>query len=201
MIMDASSKSQDLTKIFEAVLDSDRLSLISHLSQEELSLSELAAHSNMGQKDVQRHLDVLGNANLVNVHDRDGKQVYRFNPKHLEEIKRQQFARSKNETNFDEFGFSKEKQKILTDYTHQDGSLKMIPTKSKKIIAVLDYLILSFEKGIEYSEVQVNEILERYYPDPTTLRRYLIDYGYLGRSKNGSRYWVIDSQDPETRKS
>ena len=77
----------------------------------------------------------------------------------------------------------------------------MIPTKSKKIIAVLDYLILSFEKGIEYSEVQVNEILERYYPDPTTLRRYLIDNGYLGRSKNGSRYWVIDSQEPETRKS
>ena len=199
--MDASSKSQDLTKIFEAVLDSDRLSLISHLSQEELSLSELAAHSNMGQKDVQRHLDVLANANLVNVHDRDGKQVYRFNPKHLEEIKRQQFARSKNETNFDEFGFSKEKRKILTDYTDQDGSLKMIPTKSKKIIAVLDYLILSFEKGIEYSEVQVNEILDRYYPDPTTLRRYLIDYGYLGRSKNGSRYWVIDPQEPETRKS
>ena len=199
--MDTSSISQELTKIFEAVLDSDRLSLISHLSQEELSLSELAAHSNMGQKEVHRHLEVLANANLVNVHDRNGKQVYRFNPKHLEEIKRQQFARSKNETNFDEFGFSKEKRKILTDYTDQDGSLKMIPTKSKKIIAVLDYLILSFEKGIEYSEIQVSEILERYYPDPTTLRRYLIDYGYLGRSKNGSRYWVIDPQEPETRKS
>jgi hypothetical protein len=199
--MDLSSKSQDMNKLFEAILDSDRLSLISHLSQEELSLSELAAHSNMGQKEVHRHLEVLANANLVNVHDRNGKQVYRFNPKHLEEIKRQQFARSKNETNFDEFGFSKENQKILIDYTHQDGSLKMIPTKSKKIIAVLDYLILSFEKGIEYSEVQVNEILDRYYPDPTTLRRYLIDNGYLGRSKNGSRYWVIDSQDPETRKS
>ena len=85
--MDTSSKSQDLTKIFEAVLDSDRLSLISHLSQEELSLSELAAHSNMGQTEVQRHLEVLANANLVNVHDRGGKQVYRFNPKHLEEIK------------------------------------------------------------------------------------------------------------------
>lgn len=199
--MDTSSKSQDLTKIFEAVLDSDRLSLISHLSQEELSLSELAAHSNMGQKEVQRHLEVLANANLVNVLNREGKSVYRFNPKHLEEIKRQHFARSKNETNFDKFGFSKEKQKILTDYTHQDGSLKMIPTKTKKIIAVLHYLILSFEKGIEYSEVQVNEILERYYPDPTTLRRYLIDNGYLGRSKNGSRYWVIDPQEPETRKS
>ena len=128
--MNTSSKSQELTKIFEAVLDSDRLSLISHLSQEEMSLSELAAHSNMDQKAVQRHLEVLANANLVNVHDRGGKQVYRFNPKHLVEIKRQQFARSKNETNFDEFGFSKENQKILIDYTHQDGSLKLIPTIS-----------------------------------------------------------------------
>jgi hypothetical protein len=70
-----------------------------------------------------------------------------------------------------------------------DGSLRSIPTKMKKITPVLDYLSTSFELDIEYSESQVNEILEKYYPDTTTLRRYLVDYGYLGRSKNGAQYW------------
>ena len=46
-----------------------------------------------------------------------------------------------------------------------------------------------FEEGIRYSEVQVNEILKDIYPDYVTLRRYLIEYGYLERTRDGSAYW------------
>ena len=77
----------------------------------------------------------------------------------------------------------------------------MIPTKSKKIIAILEYIADSFEDDIDYSEDQINEILERYYPDPTTLRRYLIDYGYLARERNGARYWRTDPQGLGSRNS
>jgi len=199
--METAANSQDISNIFEAILDSDRLSLIAHLSQKELSLPELADQSEMRLKTVQRHLDVLEAANLVRVRDQNGKLVYRFNPKHLEKIKRQQFSQPKRKLNFDTGGLSKDKLKILADYTHQDGSLKMIPTKSKKIITVLDYLSTSFKADIEYNEGQVNEILENYYPDTTTLRRYLVDYGYLARSSNGARYWRVKSQDSETRKN
>jgi hypothetical protein len=75
----------------------------------------------------------------------------------------------------------------------------MIPIKSKKIIADLNYLIISCKEDINYSERQVNDILGSYYPDPTTLRRYLIDYGYLGRERNGTRYWRLDPQQSDTR--
>ena len=46
-----------------------------------------------------------------------------------------------------------------------------------------------FEEGIRYSEVQVNEILKDIYPDYVTLRRYLIEYDYLERTRDGSAYW------------
>lgn len=190
----------EMTDLLEAVLDKERLALITYLSIDELSISELAVQSEIGQNKLQRHLDVLKDANLVVMRDRDGKQVYRFNSRHLEDIKRQKFAREKRESLFADMGFSKENQKILKDYTYPDGSLKMIPTKSKKIHAVLNYLVRSFEVDVEYSEIQVNEILEGFYPDPTTLRRYLVDYGYLGRSKDGARYWLAVDQQTEIRK-
>jgi hypothetical protein len=195
--MNTDSKSSNVNDLFEAVLDTDRLSLIAHLSQEELTLSELSNQSDIPPKDIQRHISILVGANLVKMRDHDGRQVYRFNPKQIELIKRQQFARPKNDVELDSLGFSKETKKILADYTNQDGTLKMIPTKGKKIVAVLDYLILSFEKDIEFSERQVNDILRSYFPDPTTLRRYLIDFGYLGRSRNGAHYWRIETQDSD----
>jgi hypothetical protein len=186
--------------LFEAVLDRERLALITHLSTDELSISELATQSNINQNDVLRHLDVLKSANLVIMHDRDGQQVYRFNYKHLEHIKRQRFAKTISEPRFAGRGFSEENQKILKDYTLPDGSLRMIPTKSKKIAAVLDYLVQSFEMDVIYKESEVNEILDRFYPDPTTLRRYLVDYGYLGRSKDGAQYWLADTLKSDRRK-
>jgi len=194
------SNASDLNNILEAILDSERLELIAHLSRKESSLIELSNLSDLPPNDIQRHLDVLECAKLVKARDQDGNLVYRFNPKHLEQVNRQQFARPKNDSNLVSLDLSIEKKKILADYTNEDGSLKMIPTKSKKVIAVLDYLITSFEKDKVYSESQVNDILESYYPDPPTLRRYLIDYGYLGREKNGARYWRLDPQEPDTRK-
>ena len=197
--MDSDLNSPNMQVLFEAVLDTDRLSLIALLSQEEFSLSELSDQSDLPPKDIQHHINKLVGAKLVKVREHDGRQVYRFNPKQIEIINRQQFAQPKRDLELDSLGFSKETKKILADYTNQDGTLKMIPTKSKKIVAVLDYLILSFEKGIVFSENQVNEILEEFYPDPTTLRRYLIDYGYLGRSRNGAQYWLIGTQASNKR--
>lgn len=199
--MDENSDLYEMNYLFEAVLDKERLALITYLSTDELTISELAAQAEISQNDLLRHLDVLKNANLVNTRDRDGTPVYRFNPKHLEDIKRQRFAKEKRETQFAEMGFSQKNQKILKDYTHPDGSLRMIPTKSKKITAVLDYLVQYFETGVNYKESQVNEILDRFYPDPTTLRRYLIDYGYLGRSIDGAQYWLADTRQINRRKT
>lgn len=190
--MNSESISPDVTTLFRAVLNTDRLGLISHLSTHELSIPEISHHSKLPPKEIQHHLTILVNAGLVMVREEDGKQLFRFNQKQLDEFKRQHFteAEEKNDK-VDALGFPDEKRKILTDYTNPDGSLKMIPTKSKKIMAILDYLILAFDQEDDYSEKQVNEILGGFFHDTTTLRRYLIDYGYLGRSIDGAQYWRI----------
>ena len=72
-----------------------------------------------------------------------------------------------------------------------------IPAARGKRLAVLDHLAGLFEPGRRYPEREVNEILRAWHPDYATLRRYLVDEGFLDRADepapSGSRsekvYW------------
>lgn len=69
--------------------------------------------------------------------------------------------------------------------------LKQLPAKEKKKVAVLNAIAAQFRPGRDYTEKEVNEVLAAVHPQEyVTLRRYLIEYGFLGRVANGSRYWV-----------
>lgn len=85
-----------------------------------------------------------------------------------------------------------EREKILREYfpTEMNGRLKTLPRKEKRKIVVLREIITHFELGKQYSEKQVNEILKSIFDDFVTLRRYLIEYGFMDRKDDGSRYWV-----------
>lgn len=84
----------------------------------------------------------------------------------------------------------KEKESIVKGYIDQNGALKNYPVKEKRKIIVLEYIAKNFSKGKTYSEKEVNRILKRIYEDYATLRRALIEYGFIERTKNGSSYWV-----------
>ena len=56
-------------------------------------------------------------------------------------------------------------------------------------MVILRAIAQEFEQGKTYTERQVNEILKEIFPDYVTLRRYLIEYGYLRRTRDGSAYW------------
>lgn len=71
-----------------------------------------------------------------------------------------------------------------------DGPLSHFPRKQKFKIAVLRHITQRFEVQKKYSEKEVNEILKTVDSDFVTLRRYLIEYGFLDRKDDGSQYWV-----------
>lgn len=85
-----------------------------------------------------------------------------------------------------------ENAEILGAYFKQgpDGPLAEFPKRQKRKVAILRHLLQRFETGRKYSEKEINAVLEAAYPDYVTLRRYLIDYGLLGREEDGSSYWV-----------
>ena len=73
----------------------------------------------------------------------------------------------------------------------ENGALLQFPAREKKKIIVLREIVKNFKADREYSEKEVNRILERIYArDYPTVRRYLIEYGFMDRSKDGSVYRV-----------
>ena len=91
----------------------------------------------------------------------------------------------------DRFNITKEeKTKVIETYLDENGALKSYPSKEKKKIIILEEISKNFNVGKKYSEKEINRVLQRIYEDYVTIRRALIQYGFLDRSKDCSEYWV-----------
>lgn len=80
-----------------------------------------------------------------------------------------------------------ERYAVLKAYFNADGSLRDFPVREKRKVIVLMELAKRFEKGREYTEKEVNERIA--WRDFATVRRYLVEYGFLGRDADCGRYW------------
>lgn len=83
-----------------------------------------------------------------------------------------------------------EKTEVINIYMDENGAIKKYPAKEKKKIIVLAEIIKNFKPSRKYSEKDINLILKRLYEDYATIRRALIEYGFLERTKDCSSYWV-----------
>lgn len=85
-----------------------------------------------------------------------------------------------------------ERQKILKKYFPDgvEGFLKTFVLKEKQRFVVLHEITKRFTAGKIYNEKEVNEIIKSAYSDYVTVRRFLIEYGFLDRKPDGSQYWL-----------
>lgn len=86
----------------------------------------------------------------------------------------------------------KENEDVLAAYfpVEFNGKLKDFPRKEKRKLIILRHIAKEFLPGRMYTEKEVNAQLLCFYDDYVTLRRYLIEYGFLDRQRDGSSYWV-----------
>ena len=71
--------------------------------------------------------------------------------------------------------------------------LVAVPGSHAKRRIVLDRLAQEFEPGLRYQEPEINFALQLWHPDYASLRRYLVDEGFLTRAegvywRTGGRY-------------
>jgi DNA-binding CsgD family transcriptional regulator len=83
-----------------------------------------------------------------------------------------------------------DRKKTIATYMDENGAIKQFPSKEKKKIILLGEVMKNFVKNREYNENEVNLILKRIYADFSTIRRALIEYGFLERSDDCSVYRV-----------
>ena len=92
-------------------------------------------------------------------------------------------------------------EQILRNFLDENKRLTGFPAKRKMKVYALFYLAEKFERGRDYTEREVNDLLLSWhsFADPATLRRELYDYHFLDRSPDGRVYRVgANPPTPET---
>lgn len=83
----------------------------------------------------------------------------------------------------------------LAPFIDARGRFTSLPVKQPLMREAVGWLAEQFEPGREYSEHEMNELLDSLHTfgDPALLRRLLWDLRYFERERDGSRYWLAPS--------
>lgn len=85
-----------------------------------------------------------------------------------------------------------EREKIITTFFTSQNPLilKSFSMKEKKKLVILKIISEQFEANKRYTEKEVNKLLKSIYKDYATIRRYLIEYGFMDRTQDCKEYWL-----------
>ncbi|MDD3193573.1 MAG: DUF2087 domain-containing protein [Oscillospiraceae bacterium] len=92
----------------------------------------------------------------------------------------------------DRYSITEEEQKkILANVfiSLEPLKLKVLSSKEKKKIVILSKIAEQFEPDRVYSGKETDALLKEIFDDYASLRRHLIEYGFLDRTTDGNQYW------------
>ena len=187
-----------LIEFFKGLADESRLRMITMLAKREYGVGELATELELTEPTISHHLSKLRELGLVNLRAQANNRYYRLNEGTLRKLKgyvadleNVSFDTVDNDTTWiDTLELDEEARDVLRHHT-LNGKLRQIPAKRKKLMAVLRWLALQFEFDRDYTEQEVNALIQNCHEDFASLRREMIDYKFLARASDGSRYWLL----------
>ena len=180
---------EDLLLILKALSDRSRLRIVGLLAARPMAVGELADALGLTPATLVHHLHRLREAELVEATPKPPYVEYRLRLDRLGELgKRLDAAASPGADSPAELLGPDGKPRPAFDVRvlrtfFVDGRLASIPAQEKKRIVVLSYLADTvFEAAHRYPEKEVNQRLAVLHPDVASLRRYLIDLGFMSRT-------------------
>lgn len=204
----STAEKEHLLTVLKVLADESRLKMVRLLNAQEYNVGELAEAVDLTEPTVSHHLSKLHSVGLVQLRMAGNQRFYRLNRGGLAKFKQLvntlevapevvEEAAADN-TWIDALGWDEEDAQVLRQHT-SDGQLLRIPTRLKQTKVILRWMATLFEADKLYTEKEVNEVIKSVHKaDHATLRRELIDFGWLRRSKDGKQYWVPGDRQPET---
>ncbi len=163
-----------LETLFKALADPARLRILGLLAERPHAGHELAARLELTPPTISHHMRRLVDAGLVAVTAQAQTRIYTLQPEELRGMSKE--LQSRSNAGGDEL----EENAVLRAFF--DGPrLKQIPASRKKRVVVLRFLLERFDRESAYSEREVNDLLRPTHEDVATLRRELVDYGFMIR--------------------
>ena len=181
-----------LLQFFQVFSNESRLRLIGHLANGERSVGDLARLLDLKEPTVSHHLAELKELGLVTVRAEGNMRIYQLNTRALETISKDIFARPNLAALVPKSELSEE-ERILRVWV-RDGRIVDLPAQDKKMQVVVRWLAQQIDPERRWTEREFSQWLAQYHPDHATLRRYLVESGYMAR-ENGI-YWRTPENAP-----
>jgi len=191
-----------LLEFLKALADDSRLKLLRLLAQGERNVGELADLLGLSEPTISHHLSYLRTVGLVNLRTEGNQHFYRLDTARLTRLKQlvnqvEQMppeALASDDAWIDRLDMPEADRKVLREYT-SNGRLTQIPSRQKKQLVILRWLATKFQSDVTYTEKEINAILRQHHDDHATLRRDLVDFGFLRRERAGSKYWLAPEDE------
>ena len=163
-----------IATLFKALADPARLRILGCLAERPYAGHELAAQLSLTPPTISHHMRKLTEAGLVTATAEAQSRIYSLRADELREL-----ASTASPVLDDA-----ESDDARTLRAFFDGArLKQIPAQRKKRVVILRHLLTQFAPDREYSEREINDALKVANEDFASLRRELVDYGFMTRDK------------------
>ncbi len=186
---DDAAATHELLAFFKALSDANRLKIVALLAKHEHSVEGLAGKLGLTSSTVSHHLAKLSAIGLVSARAEGYYSIYRLEEGALAAmahrlLKDDTLPEVAADVEADAFD-----RKVLKTYLAADGRIKAFPAQRKKELAILRHVVKAFDARRRYSEKEVNAVLKGFSDDTARLRRYLVEFGFMGRQGGGGEYW------------
>jgi hypothetical protein len=172
----------DAADLLRTLLDPDRLAVLGCIARAPRTTAQVGAATGVAERDVLRTLGPLVQEGYVRrVGDPAGADPVAYV---LDATRWRAVAQHLPQADAVHprvgFGMTDEERDVLARFFTGER-LQGLPAQRSKRLVVLERLALEFEPGERYVEPEVDDRLARFSEDHTSLRRALIDEGYLDR--------------------
>jgi DNA-binding transcriptional ArsR family regulator len=187
---------QDKVAVLKALADSSRLLAVNALAERPHCVEELAQRLDIAPSTMSFHLRKLEAAQLVSKSQNQYYTVYALRPERLQaslgELVR--LGPKESESQKERRRVAQYREQVVRTFFHR-GKLQKLPKQWKKQVIVAEEFLKDFDPGCDYSEKELSARLAERFPDYCTIRRILVDEGYLTR--DGGIYRRVDKKESE----
>ena len=167
---------KDLSLLFKALADPVRLRILGLLAERAHAGHELADRLSLTPPTISHHMRRLVAARLVDVVPDAQSRVYSLRTETMRELSASELTHQLQQP------VNEGDDAVLRAFF--DGPrLRQMPAARKKRVIVLRRLLERFAPDRAYPESEVNDLLREAHDDVATLRRELVDYGFMVRDR------------------
>ncbi len=181
-------------EVLKALADTSRLAVVNALLEGPHCAEELATRLRRSPSTITFHLKKLEQAGLVSRTRNQYYGVFQLSLELLDVTLKDFISHPSGEDSPEQKRLRKYREKVLQTFV-KNGRLVQLPKQWKKQRIILDELVKQLDPAKEYREGELNVVLEAFHLDYCTLRRLLIDEGYMTR--DGQRYRLSCAQPTE----